>query len=59
MCIRDRLISEAYRIRGAKYIVIKSDGTAYWSDAGLHETIITARTWVVHKLYTLANYVWF
>ena len=28
-----QLISEAYRIRGAKYIVIKSDGTAYWSDA--------------------------
>ena len=27
-----QLISEAYRIRGAKYIVIKSDGITYWSN---------------------------
>ena len=27
-----QLISEAYRIRGAKYLVVRSDGTAYWSN---------------------------
>ena len=27
-----QLIREAYRIRGAKYLVIKSDGGAYWSN---------------------------
>ena len=27
-----QLISEAYKIRGAKYLVLQSDGTAYWSN---------------------------
>ena len=27
-----QLIREAYRIRGAKYLVIKGDGGAYWSN---------------------------
>ena len=27
-----QLIREAYRIRGAKYIVIKNGGIAYWSN---------------------------
>ena len=27
-----QLISEAYRIRGAKYIVVLGNGTAYWSN---------------------------
>ena len=27
-----QLISEAYRIREAKYLVVHSDGTAYWSN---------------------------
>ena len=27
-----KLISEAYRIRGAKYIVVQSDGKTYWSN---------------------------
>ena len=30
-----QLISEAYRIRGAKYLVVQSDGIAYWSDTVL------------------------
>ena len=28
-------ISEAYRIRGAKYLVVQGDGTAYWSNTEL------------------------
>ena len=27
-----QLISEAYRIRGAKYLIVQGDGTAYWSN---------------------------
>ena len=27
-----QLISEAYRIRGAKYLVVQNDGMAYWSN---------------------------
>ena len=27
-----KLISEAYRIRGAKYLIVQNDGTAYWSN---------------------------
>ena len=27
-----QLISEAYRIRGAKYLVVQGDSTAYWSN---------------------------
>ena len=30
-----QLISEAYRIRGAKYLVVQGDGTAYWSNTVL------------------------
>ena len=27
-----QLISEAYRIRGAKYLIVQGNGTAYWSN---------------------------
>ena len=41
----EQLISEAYRLRGATYLIVKEDGTAYWSNiaSSKHHSIEEAR----------------
>ena len=41
----EELISEAYRLRGATYLIVKEDGMAYWSNiaSSKHHSIEEAR----------------
>ena len=46
-----QLISEAYRIRGAKYLIVQGDGTAYWSNTmSTRDHSITEDQLVKHKI---------